>query len=529
MNKCVSINHPDFIELVRQSGLHPAILSAKMGVWMESNSTDEWPSLEQLGLSSGSINYNLKLIDSLLKLQRNKFESSKLQGWTNDLQKQGVPKEQIEMFKESAKDGMTKDEILSSTLANYSYSVEINTVKTKSLDKYTKHNTSYYSNLTVPGGTNYTENEISTPLITPSIKGHAQFATDKGIGWFRSDEQVNDEEYKTAPDLMNPFKTRRILEIQSDLFQKGRTHVDLINTKYEDVISADKEFIVGVPFQNEEYSGLRVINTFDTQQEADTFVKRNNAYKLFTKEEAEMNFYNIEYKNKRAIVTETKENQFLQLLNKDNNWVTFFIKSIMQDSIKKGYEKVLFPKGETAAKIEGHETLANEIIKLNKEIERIKNIPLTKEFIGETNEGEPIYEENRWEYNDQGVPFRSKSLDELNRRKSELKSQGIEKLKPIEAFYEIKIGNILEKQFGKDNVKISNHTIQRKEVNGGSPKGALIENDIDDEEYTQAKSARKLALEKIKTEEKKPSNASVTNPFGAAVTANKPSVNPFGK
>lgn len=49
--------------------------------------------------------------------------------------------------------------------------------------------TSYYSNLTVPVGTNYTENEISTPLITPSIKGHAQFSTDNGIGWFRSDEQ----------------------------------------------------------------------------------------------------------------------------------------------------------------------------------------------------------------------------------------------------------------------------------------------------------------------------------------------------
>ena len=49
--------------------------------------------------------------------------------------------------------------------------------------------TSYHSDLTVPGGTNYTENEISTPLITPSIKGHAQFATDKGIGWFRSDDK----------------------------------------------------------------------------------------------------------------------------------------------------------------------------------------------------------------------------------------------------------------------------------------------------------------------------------------------------
>ena len=48
--------------------------------------------------------------------------------------------------------------------------------------------TQIYSNLTVPGGTNYTEQEIATPEITPNIKGHAAFSTAKGIGWFRSDE-----------------------------------------------------------------------------------------------------------------------------------------------------------------------------------------------------------------------------------------------------------------------------------------------------------------------------------------------------
>ena len=50
--------------------------------------------------------------------------------------------------------------------------------------------------------------------------------------------------------------------------------------------------------------------------------------------------------------TAESENQFLQLLNKDNNWVTFFVKSIIQDSAKKGYEKVLFPTGNTSIKIE---------------------------------------------------------------------------------------------------------------------------------------------------------------------------------
>jgi hypothetical protein len=60
-----------------------------------------------------------------------------------------------------------------------------------------EENTKYYSNLTVPGGTNYTENEISTPAITPSIEGHAQFSTDNGIGHIRMDERINYTELDT--------------------------------------------------------------------------------------------------------------------------------------------------------------------------------------------------------------------------------------------------------------------------------------------------------------------------------------------
>jgi len=54
--------------------------------------------------------------------------------------------------------------------------------------------TQYYSDLNVLGGTNYTENEIRTPQITPSIKGHSQFVTDNGIGWTRTDERKWNEQ-----------------------------------------------------------------------------------------------------------------------------------------------------------------------------------------------------------------------------------------------------------------------------------------------------------------------------------------------
>ena len=54
----------------------------------------------------------------------------------------------------------------------------------------------------------------------------------------------------------------------------------------------------------------------------------------------------------------------------------FFISSIIQDSAKKGHEKVLFPSGNTASKIEGHTTL--EEFKKQKE-DRIKELEEQKE------------------------------------------------------------------------------------------------------------------------------------------------------
>lgn len=374
------------------------------------------------------VSYNLKVINALNKISRNKFEPEKLQGWLNDLQKQGVSAQQIEMFKQVAKPGMTKDEIALEIATLYSYTVEINTqmsrqdkkgddfykpffsdnrnmqgkdpwgveygdgnlryFKTKAeAEEYVKNRdagrpTEYYSNLTVPGGINYTENEIATPAITPSIKGHAQFATDKGIGWFRSDDkaptrierkdlgtfevgndiytqefdtvkiettyyknnkQISKEEYNKANLKQPDFKTRRILEVQSDLFQKGRDRKEL---------ASDLSDI-------EEKKWIK-----ETEKLKREYLKKN-----ITKEEYDMKMLELDklYPEKDV----TKENQFLQLLNKDNNWVTFFVKSIIQDSAKKGYEKVLFPVGDTASKIEGHTTL--EEFKKQKE-DRIKEL-----------------------------------------------------------------------------------------------------------------------------------------------------------
>ena len=493
-----------------------------------------------------NINYQFKavqpILDNLNKIENWSKQIKDIDQLFDKIQKDlGIPKEQIDLIKQS--EGKNINEKLLDFISKYSYTVEVN-LKTigknvdynslpKEFDYAAKHYyiengkyyarrqsgevveidrdffedeqerwaeanktsgiqipTQYYSNLTVPGGTNYTENEISTPLITPSIKGHAQFSTGNGIGWFRSDERVKPNEikvfefkkgyyqvkegsvidYADIEDSIEDFedgkiteqqlldrtglskhpkqfnntlqwsktgdstKTRRILEIQSDLFQKGR----------------DKESFINNPYAPSNAG----IDRSTIKEELPEF-------------------------DKELGTSYTEQNQFLQLLNKDNNWVTFFIKSIIQDSAKKGYEKVLFPKGETAAKVEGHQTIADEIIKINEEINKLSKFKNNKSLedinyfelgaffyekvkVGETylyrtghlaldeydrNISKEEYEEAKFDKNIRagGVNNVEERIKELEQRKAELKSQGIEKLKPIEAFYEIRVQNILKK------------------------------------------------------------------------------------
>ena len=438
----------------------------------------------------------------------------------------GIPKDQLEILKSF--DTQDRGELISSLLANYSYAVEINTAKTKDTltsyeesggisaferngkyymsdpdvgenneitkevyDQWIKDsktfldkNADYYSNLTVPGGTNYTENEIATPAITPSIKGHAQFATDQGIGWFRSDEQgkstpitsvenipitkftlgstgMSYEKYKgnwyaeletdavdagygnpekdsTILNAFNEFanvsgegsKTRRILEVQSDLFQKGRDEKDLINKTtengYETSFSRGNKNYFADSYSNEYWYNENGKNNYITLEE---------------------------YQKAQDTFVNTNENQFLQLLNKNNNWVTFFVKSILQDSAKKGYEKVLFPSGDTASKVEGHTTL--EEFKKQKE-DRIKELETylkERQPIGSKIEGplgsEVVSKEN---YDDATERYNT----EINQLKQELErvdKEGFGALKPIYNFYENTVKNVFNKQYGKENVK----------------------------------------------------------------------------
>lgn len=160
---------------------------------------------------SKEIDYQLKVINALQSDKvRNPLKN--FQGFINDLEKQGVPKIQLDLIRDSYKQGDTKEDLISTMLANYSYTIEINTAKggkgeydlnvdnfytgfkkferngkyfisyleqisdtdyetiekevTKEEYKsYEKPNTQYYSNLTVPGGTAYIESEIAIPDV----------------------------------------------------------------------------------------------------------------------------------------------------------------------------------------------------------------------------------------------------------------------------------------------------------------------------------------------------------------------------
>ena len=461
--------------------------------------------LESINKEPEVVDYNLKAVNILSSDKAIQiFKTAEKAKWNlnKTLTELQIPKEQKQLLLDSGV--KTREEALIHLLANYSYTVEINTATEpiqsanvgydrfilngdnySKIDTYRKNgdkiskeeyglateeykktenlgnrNTGYYSNLTVPGGTNYTENEIATPAITPSIKGHAQFSTDKGIGWFRSDEQVdnaivtgdieyNEEIGEDGTVYQNPVtpvkknnqvttgdltKTRRILEVQSDLFQKGRGKGDLIGGQNENVASQPEEDMYSTYLQNEDNE------------------------------------------KKRKETTATKENQFLQLLNKDSNWVTFFVKSIIQDSAKLGYEKVLFPTGNTASKVEGHTTL--EEFKKQKE-DRIKKLEIERDSSRiekkegfESQNGKPYtqykvitpnglktFYNNEKEATDyfnknKNHPFIDNEITQLKQELERVETEGFGALKPIFNFYENTVTNVLNKTYGKNNVKV---------------------------------------------------------------------------
>lgn len=216
-------------------------------------------------LLGSSVDYKLKVINAL-QSDKVRQPNKNFQGFLNDLQKQGVPKDQIELLNQVYQEGNSKEDLAIKLASNYSFSVEINTAKNQSIDLRNSDfarntglfdeeelapsdepgNTQYYSNLTVPGGTNgsYREMEISTPLITPSIRGHAEFATENGIGWFRSDDRQSNSTINSQNNDEKKEKKIKPNDTWRDVYRKIDN--DLLRMPVDEVldfINEAKEFL----------------------------------------------------------------------------------------------------------------------------------------------------------------------------------------------------------------------------------------------------------------------------------------------
>jgi hypothetical protein len=521
--------------MAEELNVSPAVLGAKVGVWQEKNSIeDRFPTIDEM-LAHNEVNMSLKAVDILLSDKAKQvFDKGKKSNWdlNKTLTELQIPKEQKQIILDNGK--ITLNDIVTDLLVNYSYTVEINTAKyynknnkdnssfsveedigmegqsfgwtivsngefgnvsgltdnsfktkeeaeayLKSTEKELLLNTQHYSSLTVPGGTNYTENEVATPAVTPSIKGHAQFATDNGIGWFRSDEHILNQKI----EIIKPSLIKSVNEITENSFFTSPTD----GLKY---IEKDKKgyfYRKNVGFLSPQTrvtdenvvnyynKNLKVIKNIDDSNAVETKTRRILEVQsdLFQKgrDRDDLEQMKIPIENWKENLNKSS-NQFLQLLNKDNNWVTFFVKSIIQDSAKKGYEKVLFPSGNTASKVEGHNTIEQALSAVDKDINIINeseiNLVETEGFydslmnpesknnftiknretllsIGET--FEPWGE---FDSKEEAIAHFEKKkreiLSKLIKTKKEYSTEGLQKLHPIYNFYENVVTNILKKQ-----------------------------------------------------------------------------------
>lgn len=409
-----------------------------------------------------NINFKLKVVDALENPKfQGKYRASKADSFFNRLSKVGVPKDQLEALKTYLKDNnideISKEDLIDKIIQDLSFDVSINnsieadefmnvtedysanTGKTvynvtdmldgnfsknfntkKEAEDYVKNNkTSFYGNVSLKQYQNnpnyeYQELTINTPFDTVA-DGHFATSDKSGastIGHVRGYRNKVDNSYI-------------VIEFQSDIFQKNKDSEIL--TKKTGIY--DKGQLVM-------YSNKKL----DEQD------YKRDGYELKPSDE--------------------NQNNFLQFLNKDQRWVRFFTQAIIQGAAKQGRSKVLFPNGTTAAKVEGHDTIQDELEDSRKNAAELKEYISTIE-----NREESIYDkyQNRFIYdsvNDtyfnsmkQSVTIKElltmanrdlkKSLDSIKH----YETAGLEQLAPIQAFYENRVGNILKKDFKAKNVK----------------------------------------------------------------------------
>ena len=315
-----------------------------------------------------------------------------------------------------------------------------------------------YESLSVNKGQGeYKEYFIKTPFAVPGK--HGAFDDPNLAGWFRVREYKYTQSSLDLPWLMDEFKMTEtearnhidtvfgqkpyieINEIQSELFQKNKEGFksgEVRSSAYEEMMHEEH---AGAP----DWEPLPPDSNFNESQSS-----------------------------------------FLNMLGKDQSWVPVFVQSILGDARNRGFEKVRFPTGETAARVEGHqlieERLRDKIIerdKLRTSIDQMtKQLPSFESFerngavrIDPLPDGtyvawraknlrngdyvkpdmtqKEIDDAVKLKYDiiSQGQPidYMKGNLERLEDDIKRFKTEGIDKLAPVEAFYQNRVGTIVKK------------------------------------------------------------------------------------
>lgn len=352
----------------------------------------------------------------------------------------------------------------SSTLGKfgYKYYIDLEKVSKKefkdSLEKSNKNldSSRYYDSLVAPDGTKYREIEIRTPAVKAELKGHAKFATDEGIGWYRVDDDY---------DLRNKDKTLRVLEMQSDMFQKMKD-TDLAKNKKA------SSSVYEMSLERLENAQAKLDNA---ESEVDKIVA-----------ERWLKAAKDSHSKLKKPSNKNLDKAFHQVLNTDNKWVKFFIQSIIQNAERNGYKKIRFPAGETAARIEGHESIAEQIKHQETRINRLQKEEITKEIKDGPFKGWYFYDNSHYYTYEEANADKQDAILTAQEQKQRLKTEGVEKLAPIEGFYQVRVQNTLKKMYGKDKIK----TVTDEHGN------AWFELELDNERDSQA-----IMLQKVEHNE----------------------------
>ena len=327
-----------------------------------------------------------------------------------------------------------------------------------------------YFDLTAPGGIDYKINTFRTPGINNVISQDGEyhdneFNRSRGdmIGWFRNDDKDSNKQVRRVLELQSFFqkvKDKEIIVTNDKISSRGKFVIDL--NDYKETVKIDDplfdeslalEYITYVesrPFEH--YHGVLYEDDINYYQQPDwdddflVIIPKDTLYKY----------------------EKDSQNDFLQLLNKNNNWVKFFLKSILQDSAKKGYEKVLFPTGETIIVIEQFKESIYKINEFNK-VEKflidlkvtdfIKNVSGEAQYIGNDQEGyvdyqrvlQSFYPNDAIENDETFDKARQQDLYRLKKDKSHYDNTE-KQIQGTINFYENTLSNIIDKLGYNPNV-----------------------------------------------------------------------------